>query len=70
MTSRGAFQVVLLFCRAWTCHADLVSILIKEMDEVILGEYQEIVQDIKLKRNARQVKARIRLQHDLEKLEK
>lgn len=52
-----------------TCHADLVNILIKEVDEVILGDYQEIVQDIKLKRNAHQVKARIRLQHELEKLE-
>lgn len=72
MTSRSAFQprVVLVFCMACICHADLVNILIKEMDEVISNEYQEIVQDTKLKRNTGQVKARIRLHHDLEKLEK
>lgn len=72
MTSRDVFQpqAVLMFCMACTCHADLVNILIKEMDEVISGEQQEIVQDTKFKRNAEQVKARIRLQHDLEILEK
>ena len=40
------------------------------MDEEIGGKHKEIVQDIELRRNARELKARIRLQHDLEKLEK
>lgn len=44
-------QPVIVFCTAYPCHAGLVNILIKEMDEVVLGKHQEIVQDIKLKRN-------------------
>lgn len=61
---------VILFYMACTWHADLFNILINEMDEEIVSKHKEIVQDIKLTRNVGQLKARIRLQHDLEKLEK
>lgn len=40
------------------------------MDEEIVGKHKEIVQDIKFIRNAGELKSRIRLQHDLEKLDK
>ena len=40
------------------------------MREERVDKHKEILQDIKLRRNAGELKARIQLQHDLKKLEK